>query len=62
MRTVTVEEAQATLRELIYGMEPGEEVIITENGQAVARLIRLNPDETVSPVISPGCSPGGDAP
>ena len=37
--TITVEEAQATLKELIRRMAPGEEVVITENQQPIARLV-----------------------
>lgn len=37
--TISVEEAQAKLRELIHQMASGEEVIITENQQPVARLV-----------------------
>jgi antitoxin (DNA-binding transcriptional repressor) of toxin-antitoxin stability system len=37
--TITVEEAQANLRELICKLSPGEEVVITENQRPVAKLI-----------------------
>jgi antitoxin (DNA-binding transcriptional repressor) of toxin-antitoxin stability system len=37
--TVTLDEAQAKLRELIGRLEPGEELIIMENEQPVAKLI-----------------------
>jgi antitoxin (DNA-binding transcriptional repressor) of toxin-antitoxin stability system len=37
--SITVEEAQATLKELISKLAPGEEVIITDNQQPVAKLI-----------------------
>jgi antitoxin (DNA-binding transcriptional repressor) of toxin-antitoxin stability system len=37
--TITVEEAQARLKELIHRLTPGEEVIITENQQPVAKLV-----------------------
>jgi antitoxin (DNA-binding transcriptional repressor) of toxin-antitoxin stability system len=37
--TITVEEAQAKLREIITRLGPGEEVIITENQQPVAKLV-----------------------
>jgi prevent-host-death family protein len=37
--TVTVEEAQAKLKELIHQLVPGEEVVITENAQPIATLI-----------------------
>ena len=36
---VTVEEAQAHLKELIHQLAPGEEVVITENQQPVATLV-----------------------
>jgi prevent-host-death family protein len=39
MATVTIEEAQAKLSELIHKLIPGEEVIITENNQPVAKLV-----------------------
>jgi prevent-host-death family protein len=39
MPTVSIEEAQARLPELIDQLSPGEEVIITRNTQPVARLI-----------------------
>jgi antitoxin (DNA-binding transcriptional repressor) of toxin-antitoxin stability system len=37
---VTVQEAQARLPELIAGLVPGEELVITDNGQPLATLIR----------------------
>jgi len=39
MATVTIQEAQASLSELIHRLAPGEEVVITENDQPVARLL-----------------------
>ena len=36
--TVTIEEAQANLAELIAGLTPGQEIIITSNDQPVAEL------------------------
>lgn len=39
MPTVTIEEAQATLLELIDRLAPGEEVTITRNQQPVAKLV-----------------------
>ena len=38
MSTVTIEEAQAKLLDLIHTLQPNEEVVITENSQPVARL------------------------
>jgi antitoxin (DNA-binding transcriptional repressor) of toxin-antitoxin stability system len=37
--TITVEEAQANLKSLIHRLAPGEEVVITENQQPVAKLV-----------------------
>ncbi len=37
--TITIEDAQANLRELIHKLAPGQEVIITENQQPVAKLV-----------------------
>jgi antitoxin (DNA-binding transcriptional repressor) of toxin-antitoxin stability system len=39
MGTVTIEEAQAKLPELIDKLVPGEEVIIMRNEQPVAKLV-----------------------
>jgi prevent-host-death family protein len=39
MSTVTIEEAQTKLLDLIRTLQPHEEVIITENNQPVARLL-----------------------
>ncbi len=39
MSTVTIEEAKVTLSDLIHRLVPGEEVVITENNRAVARLV-----------------------
>ena len=37
--TITVEEAQVNLKDLIHQLAPGGEIIITENQQPVARLV-----------------------
>jgi prevent-host-death family protein len=37
--TITIEEAQSKLKELIEALAPGEEVVITENQQPVAKLV-----------------------
>jgi antitoxin (DNA-binding transcriptional repressor) of toxin-antitoxin stability system len=39
MSNVTLEEAQARLPDLIHELVPGEEVLITENNQPVAKLV-----------------------
>jgi len=38
MASVTIEEAQAKLPQLIEGMNPGEEVVITKAGQPWAQV------------------------
>jgi prevent-host-death family protein len=38
MPTIPINEAQAALPELIHGLSPGSEVVITENGRPVARI------------------------
>ncbi len=39
MFTITIQEAQANLTELIHRLAPGDAVTITENDRPVARLI-----------------------
>jgi len=39
MTTITLQEAQANLAELVHRLAPGETVTITENDRPVARLI-----------------------
>lgn len=39
MTTVSIQEAQAKLSELIHRLTPEQEVVITENDQPVARLV-----------------------
>ncbi|HEY6330048.1 MAG TPA: hypothetical protein VI756_11985 [Blastocatellia bacterium] len=49
MATVTIEEAQANLLEIIHRMQPGEEVTITEDDRPVARLAAAT-----APRVEPG--------
>jgi len=49
--TVTIEEAQAKLMELVHQLAPGEELVITENDQPIAKLV----SELVKP--KPGMRP-----
>jgi prevent-host-death family protein len=39
MTTISIQEAQAKLTDLIHRMSSGDEVLITENNQPVARLV-----------------------
>jgi prevent-host-death family protein len=41
MTNIPIEEAQSKLSELIHQLFPGEEVVITENNQPVARLVSV---------------------
>jgi prevent-host-death family protein len=47
MTIVSIQEAQAKLSELIHRLMPGEEVMITENNQPVARLTAATPSRPV---------------
>jgi antitoxin (DNA-binding transcriptional repressor) of toxin-antitoxin stability system len=58
MSTVTVEEAQANLKELIHHLAPGEEVVIVENQQAVATLVGKGTAPAKSPRPGPGLCKG----
>jgi antitoxin (DNA-binding transcriptional repressor) of toxin-antitoxin stability system len=44
MLTITIHEAQSQLAEIIHRLGPGEEVVITENDQPVARLLPAIPE------------------
>ncbi len=41
--TLPLEEAQARLPELIENLAPGEEIVITQKGQPVAKLVGSRP-------------------
>ncbi len=53
MTTVSIEEAQAMLPQLIDQLAPGEELFITRNARAVAQLVGL-PIEKPHPVPGRG--------
>jgi prevent-host-death family protein len=40
MSTLNLDDAQAHLREIVSRLQPGEEIVLTDNGQPLARLIR----------------------
>ncbi|HTU92812.1 MAG TPA: hypothetical protein VMF69_22210 [Gemmataceae bacterium] len=40
MPTVSLDEAQAHLREIVISLQPGEEIVLTENGQPLAKLVK----------------------
>jgi antitoxin (DNA-binding transcriptional repressor) of toxin-antitoxin stability system len=41
--TVSLKDAQSRLPELIHGLVPGEELVITENDRPVARIVAPTP-------------------
>ena len=51
MATITIQEAQAKLPDSIHKLAPGEELVITENNQPVAKLV-------ASPADKPRPMPG----
>ena len=40
MLTRSLDDAQAHLREIVAGLQPGEEVVLTDNGQPLAKIVR----------------------
>jgi len=58
MTNVTIEEAQAKLVEIIHQLSPGEELIITENQQPVAKLVSELPKVANSSRPGPGLCRG----
>jgi antitoxin (DNA-binding transcriptional repressor) of toxin-antitoxin stability system len=59
MTNVTIQEAQAKLPDLIHGLQPGDEVVITENDQPVAKLMsestKPTPGLRPPPSLGKGC-------
>jgi antitoxin (DNA-binding transcriptional repressor) of toxin-antitoxin stability system len=41
MATVTIDEAQDHLRKIVAGLQMGEELVLTDNGQPLAKLVRI---------------------
>ncbi len=39
MTSLSIEEAQARLPALVHGLNPGDEVELTENGRPLARIV-----------------------
>ena len=40
MTTLNLDDAQAHLREVVAGLQPGEEIVLTDNGQPLAKLVK----------------------
>lgn len=58
METVTIQEAQAKLPDLIHKLMPGDELVITENNQPVARLVSELPKAKPGQRPPPGLGKG----
>lgn len=58
MVTITIQEAQAKLPALIRNLLPGEEVVITENDQPVAKLVSELPKYKDGLRLPPGLGKG----
>jgi antitoxin (DNA-binding transcriptional repressor) of toxin-antitoxin stability system len=56
--TVTVEEAQAKLKDIIHQLSPGEELIITENELPVAKLVSEQQKSHLKQRPGPGLGKG----
>lgn len=59
MATVTIQEAQAKLADLIHNLMPGSELVITENNHPVAKLVsepsQAKPGLRPPPGLGKGC-------
>jgi antitoxin (DNA-binding transcriptional repressor) of toxin-antitoxin stability system len=53
---LTVEEAQSRLKELIHQLSPGQEIVLIENQQPVAKLVGSRSDRPPRP--APGLGQG----
>ena len=49
MPTVTIQETQSQLAEIIHRLGPGEEVVITENDRPVARILPTKAESPQKP-------------
>lgn len=56
MNTIPLEQAQAQLPDLIHDLKPGEEIVITENNEPVAKLVSEKPAPRQRP--GPGLGKG----
>lgn len=56
--TVSLDEAQAKLKELIHQMSPGDELVITEDTQPIAKIVCERPGPTSQQRATPGLGKG----
>lgn len=52
--TITLDQAQADLKEIVHNLAPGEEIVITEGEKPIARLVSEQPRPIVKPRPGPG--------
>lgn len=52
--TITIDEAQSRLKELIRELAPGDEIVITEDQKPVAKLVSQAPAPPKPPRPAPG--------
>ena len=45
MTTISIQQAQVQLPDIIHALVPGEEVVITENNEPVARIVPPVPSQ-----------------
>jgi antitoxin (DNA-binding transcriptional repressor) of toxin-antitoxin stability system len=53
--TVTLEDAQVKLKQIIDQLAPGEEIVITEDQQPVAKLVGTPKTQSRPPRRAPDC-------
>lgn len=58
MTTMSIDEAQANLKEIIHRLSPGEELVITENQKPVAKLVGELPRAACPTRPGPGLCQG----
>ena len=49
MTTLNLDEAQAQLRMIVSALQPGDEVVLTDNGHELAKLVKTEPQPTSWP-------------
>jgi antitoxin (DNA-binding transcriptional repressor) of toxin-antitoxin stability system len=57
-RTISLDEAQASLRNLIQNLALGDELIITDNHRPVAKLVSESPKRSARLRPPPGLAKG----
>lgn len=49
MTTITLQEAQADLSGILHKLQPGEELVIVDQGHPLARVQKAEPEITLEP-------------